>query len=109
SVRFEQQDFWEFFQRTRPAFDVIVILNVVHHLANPMPLLRRIAKAARAHVVVEIPIEIDVARYSEYSRDLAALPPEKPLTGPDDVTQFLARYDFVLDRQRPSPPETKFC
>jgi 2-polyprenyl-3-methyl-5-hydroxy-6-metoxy-1,4-benzoquinol methylase len=108
NVEFVQQDFWEFFQRTRPEFDLILVLNVLHHLANPRPLLRRIAKAARERIVVEIPTTIDVERYNEYSADLVALQGEGPLQSPDDVTRFLALYDFALERQRPSPPETQF-
>lgn len=108
NVEFVQQDFWEFFQRTRPEFDLILILNVLHHLANPRPLLRRIAKAARERIVIEIPTTIDVEHYNEYSADLVALQGEGPLQRPDDVTRFLALYDFALERQRPSPPETQF-
>jgi SAM-dependent methyltransferase len=109
NVEFVQQDFWDFFSERHPAFDVILILNVLHHLANPRPLLRRICKAARERIVIEIPMTIDVERYSPYLADLVSLHGEGPLTGAADVTRFLALYDFALEQQQPSPPETQFC
>ena len=109
SVEFVQQDFWTFLQRTRPQVDVVFILNVLHHIANPFPLLRRICKAARDRVVVEIPMTIDAKGYSQYGAGLSEIPREGSIKSAEDITRFLALYDFALEHHRPSPPETKFC
>ena len=36
-------------------FDVVLLLNVIHHLTEPMSALRRLAAATRGHLVVEFP------------------------------------------------------
>ena len=109
TVEFVEQDFWQYLQRTRPRVDVVFTLNVLHHLANPFPLLRRIAAAALERIVIEIPVTIAVEDYSAYGAALSELPPEGPITSAGDITRFLALYDFALEATRPSPEETRFC
>ncbi len=108
-VTFVQQDFWEFFGHTRPQVDVIFALNVLHHFENPMPLLRRIAHAARERIVVEVPTSIRVEEYNEYGAAFADLPREGVIRSADEITRFLALYDFSLEQERASPAETQFC
>lgn len=108
-VTFVHQDFWEFFQQTRPHFDVIFALNVLHHFANPLPLLRRVAQAAGERIVVEVPTAIAAEDYNEYGDGLSNLTREGPIKSAEDITRFLALYDFALEQHRPSPQETQFC
>jgi 2-polyprenyl-3-methyl-5-hydroxy-6-metoxy-1,4-benzoquinol methylase len=107
-VTFVQQDFWEFFQQSRPQVDVIFALNVLHHFGNPLPLLRQIVHAARERIVVEVPTSISVEDYNEYGAAFANLPREGTINSADEITRFLALYDFSLERERASPPETQF-
>lgn len=107
-VTFVQQDFWEFFQHTRPQVDVIFALNVLHHFGNPLPLLRQIVHSARERIVVEVPMSISVEDYNEYGVAFANLPREGAINSADEITRFLALYDFTLELERASPPETQF-
>lgn len=109
SVEFVQEDFWQYLRRARPEVDVVFVLNVLHHLGNPFPMLRRIVGAARERIVIEIPVTVDVEEYHDYGPAMAGLPGEGPIRAVDDITQFLALYDFVLEREHPSPPEARFC
>ena len=108
NVQFVQQDFFAYLRGRALDFDVVFTLNVLHHLGNPFPLLRRIARAAREHVVLETPGDVDVAHYSEYGADLLDVEGARPARSPEDFVRFLAIYGFVPRQHLPSESDVQF-
>ena len=108
NVQFVQQDFWEFLRGRQREFDVVFVLNVLQHLASPYPMLRRIGKAARTHIVIETPDEFNFEQFAEYRATLPDVEAAGPAKSPEDFSRYLAMYDFVLERQHPSDPEIRF-
>jgi SAM-dependent methyltransferase len=108
NVKFVSQDFFAFLRGRKYQFDVIFVLNVLHHLANPFPMLRRICRTARKHVIIEVPDDLSVEHYGQYGSEMMDVEGARRAAGPEDFSQFLAMYDFVLQAKRPSDSNAKF-
>lgn len=108
NVEFIQGDFYAFLGHRVRQFDVIFVLNVLHHLANPFPLLRRICRASREHVVLETPDDVSAERYSEYSADLSDVEGARSPRTFGDIARFLAIQNFRIEQHRPSSADARF-
>jgi hypothetical protein len=108
NVRFVRGDFFAFLRGRTREFDIVFALNVLHHLGNPFPLLRRICRASNDYFVLETPHDVDVAHYSEYSADLLRVEGARAARSPQDFVKFLAVYDFAVQRHEPSLSEVEF-
>ena len=108
NIHFVQQDFFGFLRDRSRQFDVVFLLNVLHHLGNPFPLLRRVARTTRDVLVIESPDDVDVSHYSEYGENLLHLEGARPAKTTDDFIRFLALSNFALVHRRSSEPGGTF-
>ncbi len=62
------------------SFDVVVALNVIHHVPDPFAFLDRMAALSSSHVVLEYP-GLDDAKFRSTISEFPSPPPELPLMG----------------------------
>lgn len=108
AVRFVRQDFFSFLRGRSPEFDVVFVLNVLHHLGNPFPLVRRICRSSREWIVVETPERVDPGDFSEYSPDALQIEGARPARTPDDLVRFFRISGFTLQSHRPPASDVAF-
>lgn len=67
--------------RARPnSFDVVLALNVIHHVPDPFAFLDRAAQLSRSHLVLEYP-GLEDPKFKSTVRDLGSADPGLPLIG----------------------------
>jgi 2-polyprenyl-3-methyl-5-hydroxy-6-metoxy-1,4-benzoquinol methylase len=69
------------------AFDHVLLLNVVHHLKDPIRALRQLASITRETLVIEFPTLADRKFNDSLDVDLPSLPDELPLIGVSSMRQ----------------------
>jgi len=108
NVRFIPADFYTYLGAAGPRFDAVFALNVLHHLGNPFPLLRRMCRAAKHYVILETPEDVGPSRYGEYSPDALQVEGARPARSPEDYARFLKLNNFVIERAQQSEPGVRF-
>jgi hypothetical protein len=59
-------------------------------------------------VIIEVPDDLSVEHYGQYGSEMMDVEGARRAAGPEDFSQFVAMYDFVLQAQRPSDSNAKF-
>lgn len=107
NVDFVHEDFYEFLTPRALQFDLTFVLNVLHHVENPVPLLKRICRSSRRYLVVESPDDMTVEGFSSYSAGLNGIE-GLPVRAFGDVIALLELCDFHLERVERSSPDAAF-
>jgi hypothetical protein len=108
TVEFLAEDSFTYLTGCVAEFDVVFVLNVLHHVTNIYPLLHRVARASRRYVVIEGPERWAPGQYASYHHSLEMVDDAEPIRTLEGITKFMHAAGFEVMSSVSPPKQARF-
>lgn len=109
NVEFIKKDFYNYLYKLNKIFDITFVLNILHHIRNPYPLLQKVCRVTREYIIIETPKKWSVDKYGrEYCSKLSLVEGAREVQSIEDIINYLKVFSFYLIFEKQSDTSKKF-